>query len=375
MIKAALPLVAAILLVLPSASWTLGKREAKTADAILPTACLACHSSTSAKYPILGAKVGYEVSGHKNMGDASYSNGGGCQVCHTNEGFVDSVSGKQIDPNAFVRYPSPPGCFTCHAPHERGNMSLRTVAPVKLVNGQVFDVGNGNLCANCHHARQTATALAVPTPANKISVPWGAHHGPQGDVIMGTNAFEFPGKVYGSSAHKDVVKDGCVDCHMRLPSGRYALSPDVGGHSFKVKGMVHEVLKLNTSGCISCHKDIAQVPGRDVFNVIAQEDYDRDGTKEPTQDEVTGLLNRLVNTSGTGLLQKLPLPLYKPDGSFNTTGSPTVRPVVEMAGLYNYKLILEDGSRGIHNTKYVIQVLYDTIQALDPTFDVSRRPR
>jgi hypothetical protein len=50
-------------------------------------------------------------------------------------------------------------------------------------------------------------------------------------------------------------------------------------------------------------------------------------------------------------------------------------PVLEMAALYNYKMISEDRSRGIHNAKYVIQILCDTIQALDPSFDVSRRPR
>jgi hypothetical protein len=37
-------------------------------------------------------------------------------------------------------------------------------------------------------------------------------------------------------------------------------------------------------------------------------------------------------------------------------------------------MILEDKSRGVHNPTYVVQVLYDSLQVLDPKFDVSKRP-
>jgi hypothetical protein len=151
--------------------------------------------------------------------------------------------------------------------------------------------------------------------------------------------------------------------------------PLIRGHSFEVTGEVHEVLKLNTAGCAACHKDVGQVAGRDVYNVISRDDYDRDGVKETAQDEVQGLLDMLVSTAGTGLLQSLPVPMYKADGTFAPTRSTAVRPVAEVAALYNDKMLLQDGSRGIHNMTYVVQVLYDTIQALNPAFDVSRRPR
>lgn len=368
-------LMVGVFVLAAGAAGGLGKREAKPAALSTAAGCLVCHSSTSPAFPILGARMGYDASGHKNLGDAAYSNGGGCQACHTNEGFIDVAAGKKIDPNAWVAHPSPPGCFTCHEPHETGDMRLRIVAPVTLKTGAVFDVGAGNLCATCHQARDTAANLVVPTPANQVGPYWGIHESPQADMVSGTNGFQFPGKVYGSSAHKDVITDGCVDCHMSLPSGRAGFSPEIGGHSFNIAGKAHDVLILNTSGCLPCHKDIKQVPGRDVFNVMAQEDYDQDGKKEPTMDEVQGLMNRLVNTNGTGLLQKLPVPFYAADGSFNATSSPTMRSVAEMGALYNYQFVLRDASRGIHNTKYAIQLLYDSIQALDPTFNVSRRPR
>jgi len=46
-----------------------------------------------------------------------------------------------------------------------------------------------------------------------------------------------------------------------------------------------------------------------------------------------------------------------------------------VAALFNYKFVLEDGSKGMHNTKYAVQLLVDSIKALDGNFDDSRRPQ
>ncbi len=368
-------LMLASLAAVPPCARASGRGEVRDAGVVSATACTNCHSSTNAKYPFLGARARYELSGHKIIGDAAYANGQGCQKCHTHEGFVAFTQRGEPDPKEFIADPSQPGCFTCHMPHEKGDFSLRTIAPVTLANGKVFDVGHGNLCASCHKATADAAKTVVPLPANKVAPYWGSHHGPQADITMGTNAYEFPGKSYGSSAHKDVMNDGCISCHMSLPKGRAGLSMELGGHSFRIAGKVHEVDTLNVSACISCHRDIAQVRGREVFNIIAQEDYDRNGKKEPFQLEVQGLLDRFVDKNGTGLLQKLNPPYYKPDGSFNFVRSEVVRPLPEVAAFYNYRMIVDDKSLGIHNTKYVLQVLYDTLQALDPGFDVSLRPQ
>jgi hypothetical protein len=346
-------------------------KEAKTGKEV---SCFSCHGSQPA-YPVLGAKQGYEVSGHKTNGNSAYANAGGCEQCHTNEGFITWVEKGALDPKAWVEYPSQPGCYTCHAPHENGNFDLRTVKPVTLANNVVFDLGSGNLCASCHRARSVAATTAVSMPANKLNANWGAHHGPQADLLAGTNAFEFPGKIYSSAMHSKVIADGCVQCHMSLPDGRYSFSPAIGGHSFNIASDVHEQPKVNLSGCISCHKDIAQVAGKEIYAIAAKEDYDLDGTKEPLQAEVQGLLNRFVNPAGTGLLQKSTPALYKPDGTWQQPTTDAQLGVGIVGALYNYKMVLEDRSLGVHNATYVIQVLYDSIQALDAGFDVSRRPK
>lgn len=341
--------------------------------------CGKCHSSTNPEYPVLGAREGYYQSGHnlgyeKHVKNASYANGGGCQVCHTNEGFIEYVKTGTVDSESYVSNPSQPGCFTCHDSHTTGDFSVRAVPAVILANNAEVDLGGGNLCASCHKARRSAEAIVKPTAADKLPSYWGPHHGPEADLLTGNSAYEFPGKEYGNSAHTKVIADTCVTCHMALPEGRYSLSSAVGGHSFFVTGEVHGSEKVNLAACISCHKDIKQLSGTEYFDYKTV-DYDTDGELEAVQMEIEGLLELLVNVHGTGELQKLNPPIYNADGSYNwIRGNDAERPVGEVAALYNYKLILEDRSLGIHNVIYTVQVLYDTIEALDPDFDTSLRP-
>jgi hypothetical protein len=359
-----------LLFVIPFAAFASGERQVEM-DMLFPKACADCHSDNP-KFPVAGTRLGYDTSGHKNNDNAYYANGGGCQQCHTNEGFIEFVETGTV--GEYVANPSQPGCFTCHVPHTKGDFSLRTTKPAKLADGSIFDLGDGNLCANCHQARRSAVETVKASDAKDVSGHWGAHHGPQSDIVNGTNAFENPAKGYSNSPHKLVVKDGCASCHMALPEGRYSFSAELGGHSFNIAGEVHEAGKLNISACSSCHKDIKQVQGTEIYDLKAKADYDLDGSVEPFQSEVQGLLDAFVNANGTGYLQRLNPPMYKADGSwaYSKNGSWNIE---EMAALYNYKFFLEDRSLGVHNGTYTIQVLYDSLKALDPSLDDSLRPR
>jgi len=260
---------------------------------------------------------------------------------------------------------------------------------VNLANGKKFDIGKGNLCANCHHSRGKATETAKAMPAEELKGHWGAHHGPQADMLIGNNAYEYSGKTYYSSVHSTLTKDSCIECHMSYPQNRFAMTPAMGGHSFEIVGEVHHQPALNTAGCLgSCHAKINQkkIENPDtpvdtfwwpqtkaIFDYEAKADFDNDGKVEVLQAEIEGLLNLFVNKKGTGYLQSGELPMYKKGGGWNWTKSKKERPLKEVAALYNYKFVLEDRSRGIHNAPYSIQILYDTIETLDPGFDTSKR--
>ena len=134
--------------------------------------------------------------------------------------------------------------------------------------------------------------------AKSVSSHFSAHHGPQSDMVNGTNAYEYPGKRYSSSPHKDVLADGCV----------------------------------------GCHKDIKQLSGTDMFDIKAKATF---------------------HELGSGWA-----------GSKSGSWSEA-----QIGALWNYKMIIEDRSRGVHNATYTMQVLYDTLKALNPRLNESLRPR
>ena len=81
---------------------------------------------------------------------------------------------------------------------------------------------------------------------------------------------------------------------------------------------MHEAPKLNNAGCLSsgCHSEMKQVPGKHLFDRQAAADWDGDGKVETIQEEVQGLLDRIINKQGTGLLQTMKDPLYDAKGEF-----------------------------------------------------------
>jgi hypothetical protein len=340
-------------------------------SSILSKPCVDCHGSEP-KFPVRGIRSQYLTSGHHTLGNASYANADDCQGCHTSEGFVQRVKTGTVDPKKFVSNPSEISCFTCHAPHDKGDFSLRTAVKTTLANGVTFDKGKGNLCANCHRARRMpkdeVRARNIPTDS------WGAHHGPQADMLSGTNAYEFSGKKYGSSVHTVLPNATCTTCHMALPAGRYSLAPSIGGHSFRIAGEVHEEHKLNTAGCTTsgCHGEMKQVAGTHYFDKKAPADYDGDGKIESAQEEVQGLLEKFINDKGSGLLQTMKDAPYDAKGKFINAKSQY--PLEVVAALYNYKFVSEDRSKGIHNLTYAVQLLMDSLKALDKTFNDAARP-
>jgi hypothetical protein len=269
--------------------------------------CTECHSGdTDLGNKVLAAKAQYEYSGHfagprvlepagsaeifiAEGSNAMYCNGGdpgGCSKCHTDQGFVASLANGGVNIN--VPAASQPGCFTCHAPHETGNFTVRTQVSVLLVDGTTtFNKGKGNLCVICHQARTKASAgvtatnnsaisgfaslisgspysITPSTSAPKVLQRWssssGPHHGPQADFLMGTNFWKDPALLptdfIGAGQHYTnlMAPDGCATCHMYEPeTGRLGGNLSMGGHGKYLNGAVHGSLVELVSQCKTCH--------------------------------------------------------------------------------------------------------------------------
>lgn len=300
--------------------------------------CAVCHDSGSHHiFP-------YEWSFSKHSVTTTSGTGEGrenCAKCHSGRGFAEYVSKGAVENPEYA----PIGCATCHDPHSAENAHhLRKIDDVELGNGEVVTEGGlGKLCMNCHKSRRN-----VDEYVKEYHGHYGPHHGPQADMLAGTGAVEYGGKM-ASSGHIYAAEDACVTCHMA--PGIHEEVPGqfkVGEHSFAMgwDGDTPDDPSddvLNVDVCIECHGPMESFD-------IPRADYDGDGTVEGVQTEVKDLMEVLA----------MALP---PVGEAEVEVTEEYTPEQLMAA-YNYEFVLEDKSYGIHNTKYTVGMLKGAIKDL-----------
>ncbi len=341
-------LTAIALLALVMIMFTVGCDRKVTGDVQVvnnaDTNCFKCHNGFLDQ-----AQGEWANSVHAEGTYIDYTNRPGpsdCTRCHNEQGFLYFLANGTVPDIEFDEV-SAIGCFTCHNPHENGDMRRRATEPYTLENGVVFDHSeNGNLCAHCHHARiDAATEI---TDNLSVSSHWGPHHGPQADMLEGTNGYEFPGAGYTftSSPHKIAVPDACAGCHMSEVENHDGYK--VGGHSFRI--VSEDGANTQIEFCVECHSDIEEI------DFPADEDFDHDGTIEGVQTEVMGLADSLQT-------------LLIAQGALNASGaqySTTITDKNVAGALYNWVFISkEDKSWGVHNFDYTIDLLNASIDYLD----------
>ena len=301
--------------------------------------CFSCHNDQAFGLDFAAIQEEYTYSIH-GSGDNTDRNSGSCNGCHTSQGFVARVDGLEVSGEHY----SSIDCFTCHAPHSNGTFGVRVTDAVTLNDGTVFDRGTANLCVSCHMSRRDVSEYVVDSV--KTSGHWGPHHGNQGDMLIGTNAYEFAGFTYSVSAHSTVAQNGCIDCHMSPPA-----HSSIGGHSWN---MVNEDSgDENLTGCnvLACH---SLNPMSDL-DQVAQGDFDWDGTTEGVQSEIHGLLDSLlVHLVAAGLADTAGHAISQTIASSDSAGA-----------LYNFIFVEEDRSFGVHNTDYTVALLRSAINYLN----------
>jgi hypothetical protein len=286
--------------------------------------CFACHSD--ANTALVDAEQQWNRSRHAT-GSTLNENDSSCKGCHTSEGFIARATGVALPPEEVIENPTAIHCFTCHAPHTNGDFRLRWTADATIMDGTTYDLGAGNICVACHQARRDVNVYVAGRPS--LTNRWGPHYGTQGDMLLGSNGYEYAGYTYERSTHREATEDGCLDCHFKATS-QYV----VGGHSFEMESSVNGEEVLNTGACAPCHGPVSD------FNV------------EGVQDSVDVLLEDLkAHLITAGLLDA-------------TTGLPkTVKTSADSAGaVWNYRVAEDDRSHGVHNPKYIMGLLKSSIQ-------------
>jgi hypothetical protein len=290
------------------------------------TSCFTCHGSDGR---LAQARGEWENSVHASGNSIDYPNrpGTDCTKCHNHQGFLEFLATGGV--SAPYNQVSSIHCFTCHNPHETGNFSLRAAEPVTLIDGSVFDHGNANLCANCHQSRLSVAAVVAGV---QVTNRWGPHHGPQGDLINGTNGYEYDGETYGNTAHASVIDDACAGCHMGNAQTHNGYG--VGGHSFN---MVDDDGNNLVAICKTCHSSATS--------------YNYEGIQTTVDSLVEHLAELLVD-----------------EGVLSGSGSPlsvTIANEGVAGALFNFLMVEEDRSRGVHNPAYITDLLETSIEYLE----------
>jgi hypothetical protein len=308
----------------------------------IQTECVVCHGDNDAL--IVSAQQEWANSVHASGANVDYTNRYTCPECHIHEGFLEFMATGEVNPpydNVTAIH-----CFTCHAPHSSGTLDLRTYNAYELINGVIFDHGDANLCANCHHSRFDVSEIA--DDFDWSSTRFYSHHGPQGDLVEGTGGYEMDGYSYSQSNHKGVVEDACVGCHMSNPQEHEGYK--IGGHSWNMEDEESGYNLFET--CAECHADAETTED---FNFLADADYDYDGEPEGYQTEVEGLLDSLaVLLIAEGVMNDSHRPIPQVIADANVAGA-----------LHNYGIVEEDRSHGIHNFRYIVSLLQSSIDYLD----------
>lgn len=314
-------------------------------------ACIECHSNTH-RDPIYSAyalsKHGIETTMYDGSKLSQYGNRENCAACHTNQGFIDRFLVGDIDLVGPYSAASDQAitCTSCHDVHrsfdfdnDGNDYALRTLDPVALiidpttsidVNNDSDPMGYSNTCINCHQPRTPAPTPDADGNYAVTSTHWGPHHGPQGTFLYGLGGAILPGAMpaVGDAGHAKGAS--CVSCHMGEPT-----AADNGGHTWNP----------TPNACLTCHDTEPE----------ASEIKDVNGI---TLDALRATLLTELQTKGFNVAGDATI--FDADGNL----VPGTYPLKVSQAAFNYILLMEDRSNGIHNPEYAIDLATNSIDAL-----------
>jgi hypothetical protein len=294
-----------------------------------------------------------------------------CARCHSAEGLPTFLTERMVvagvEVGVEVAQPLSNGfqCETCHGGEEWP--ARFAVSSVMFPSGATVTLDaedESGLCMSCHQGRESTKSVDATVAglgANAVSAEIGfvnVHYFPAGASRYGSQAqggYEFTGKSYaGYFAHEEGYT-GCTDCH--------------DAHELEVK----------TDSCFTCHAGVDDV--KDIRK--SEVDFDGDGdSEEGMYHEVDTLREALyaaiqayaTNTAGAPLIyDSHSYPYWFNDSDENGEVDPgeAIYPNSYkswtpnlLKAAYNYQYAVKDPGAFAHNAEYVIQLLYDSIQAV-----------
>jgi len=291
-----------------------------------------------------------------------------CSKCHSTPGFQDFLNGitnKEEPIGTTVE------CDVCHTDKQNG--ILRQHFSVTFPSGvTINNLGPEAMCMECHQGRASKTAVdakiagsGVPnddTSSTKLSFT-DVHYYAAAATQFGTvvqSGYEYAGNEYDARFSHITGYNACITCH--------------NPHS----------LEVNLKACNTCHVGVKDP--KDIRYIGSQVDYNGNGNiTEGIYYEVQGVMARELETIKNYARTVLGKPIaYNgatyPYWFFDTndngvadsdeTTSYNAFSARLLKAAYNYQVAYKDPCSYVHNAKYIIELLYDSMADLNPKLAV-----
>lgn len=308
--------------------------------------CKQCHNDETT---VINAVMTQFEEGAHSVG-TYYDRDGQCAACHNNEGFRARIDYTAVDDiDAFVGAASPISCYTCHGIHESYTTDDWMLTNANQVTDPILgfyspdydqvallDIGNSNMCLQCHQSRDRGNVPGPETAADGeiTSTHWGPHYGVQGSVLNAVGGVNVAGSAsypdQGAGAHAG-LDNACITCHM--PEANHNLEVDYA-----------------TCATTGCH------PTED-----AAEDL-----QEALHDEILAdrlALGALLEAQGVMAVDEVDEDGVTPLSYEPVVGAATA---AQMRGVWNYMVVYQDHSYGLHNPTYIRALLANSIEEVTP---------
>ena len=293
-----------------------------------------------------------------------------CARCHSSEGFIDYLGGDGVP--GVVNAPAPiqsvVRCVTCH------NDAATALTSVTFPSGvKVEGLGAEARCMTCHQGRASGAdvdkAIAAVAPATEDTVSdmlgfLNIHYYPAAATLYAGRAkggYQYAGQSYDVRFRHVPGYDTCTGCH--------------DPHSTEIK----------FNECVSCHPKATNLAGAQQIRMFSSQnrDYDGDGNvEEGLAIELFGVRDKLWEAIAQYGKEKNAPVCYQ--GAtypyfFNDTNNDGLCGATEVTfangykkwtarlvkAAYNYQLATKDPGAFAHNAKYLIQLMFDSITALN----------
>lgn len=291
-----------------------------------------------------------------------------CAMCHSETGFIDFLGADGSTPGV-VNHPgvinSPIGCASCHT------AEAHALDAVTFPSGVTVDgLGSSATCMVCHQGRQSSDSVAERVSGMGLDTVSGdlafmnIHYAASAATMYGSVArpgYQYDGRSYAGQFMHVPGANNCVACH----------EP----HSTSVA----------TEGCVACHQE-----GADDLRNIRTQHADFAGTGDRSggiHSEIIALQAKLydairayaaeVAEAPIAYASAFPYFFNDPDGSGELPAELATRdnryqswtPRLLKAA-YNYQVAAKDPGGYVHNPRYMLQILYDSIESLSEQVEI-----